>query len=136
MTSRVIHFEIQADDVERAKKFYEKTFGWKIEKNMSKEEGGMMDYWMIKTGEDGTPGINGGMYQRPKDEKIQYFDCTIMVDDIDKAIEAVKMSGGKIRTERTGQEKNELPGVGWFAGGIDTEGNMFGLMQPTDWQPK
>lgn len=136
MTSRVIHFEVQADDVERAKNFYEKAFGWKIESAMKKEEGGMMDYWMIKTGEEDTPGINGGMYQRPADEKIHYFDCTIAVDDIDKAIEAVKKNGGKIRTERTGHEKDELPGVGWFAGAIDTEGNMFGLMQPTGMQPK
>jgi len=44
MDNRVIHFEIQADDTERAKKFYEDALGWKIEKAMSKDEGGMMDY--------------------------------------------------------------------------------------------
>jgi predicted enzyme related to lactoylglutathione lyase len=133
--NRVIHFEVQADDVKRAKEFYQKTFGWKIDQMMKKEDGGM-DYWGLNTGEEGTPGINGGLYERPKDEKIYHYDCTISVDDIDKAISDIKKNGGKIRTEKTGKEKNEIPGVGWFAAAIDTEGNMFGIMQPTGWQPK
>jgi len=66
MTNRVIHFEVQADDLERAKKFYQNVFGWKIEQMMKSEEGGM-DYWGVTTGADGTPGINGGMYKRPTD---------------------------------------------------------------------
>ncbi|HVY73900.1 MAG TPA: VOC family protein [Puia sp.] len=128
--SRVIHFEIQADDVDRAKSFYEKVFGWKIDQMMTAEEGGM-DYWGLKTGPDGTPGINGGLYQRPADNKLYTYDCTLQVDDIDQAIEAVKKNGGKIRGD-----KMEIPGVGWFAGGTDTEGNRFGIMQPTDWEAK
>lgn len=130
MASRVIHFEIQADNVERAKSFYEKTFDWTITQAMKKEEAGM-DYWMIMTGPDGTPGINGGLYPRPDDNKLNTFDCTIQVDDIDKAIEAVKANGGSIRVE-----KSEIPGIGWFAGGVDTEGNIFGIMEPTEWQAK
>lgn len=135
MNSRVIHFEVQADDVKRAKDFYEKTFGWKVEQMMKKEDGGM-DYWGLTTGKEGTPGINGGLYQRPKDEKVYYFDDTIAVDNIDGAIKLVKENGGKIRSEKTGKEKDEIPGVGWFASAIDTEGNHFGIMQPTDWKPK
>lgn len=124
--NRVTHFEIQADDLERAKKFYEKTFGWKTEIWMSKEKGEPMDYIGLITGESG-PGINGGLYMRPDDHKLKTFDCTIEVDDIDKAIEAVRTNGGSIR-----KEKSELEGVGWFAGAIDTEGNIFGLMQPVE----
>lgn len=127
--NRVIHFEIQADDIERAKKFYEDAFDWKIEKVMSSGDG-PMDYWGLKTGEEGSPGINGGLYQRPTDNKIYTYDCTILVDDLDKAIDAVIMNGGTIT-----QEKMEIPKVGWFSGGLDTEGNKFGLMQPTDWKP-
>lgn len=127
MSNPVVHFEIQADDISRAKAFYEKTFGWKVEQMMKKEEGGM-DYWGLTTRPDGTPGINGGLYQRPE-EKLTTFDCTIQVADIDKAIADVKANGGTIR-----QEKGEIPGVGFFAGAIDTEGNRFGLMQPTDWK--
>lgn len=128
--SRVIHFEVQADNIERAKDFYEKTFGWKITKMMDEKDGGM-DYWGLETGPEGTPGINGGMYKRSEDKKIYTYDCTIMVDDLDKSVEAVKKNGGKIT-----REKSEIPGVGWFASGMDTEGNMFGLMQPTNWKPK
>ena len=129
MSNRVINFEIQADDVERAKKFYETALGWNIEKAMSEADGGMMDYWMIDTGTG--PGIGGGMYKRPADEKFYTFDDTIAVEDIDKAVEAVKANGGTIT-----REKSELKGVGWFASAKDTEGNRFGLMQATDWQVK
>jgi hypothetical protein len=130
MNNRVIHFEIQADDVNRAKNFYEKALGWKIDQMMTKEQGGM-DYYGLKTGEDGTPGINGGLYQRPPENKLYTYDCTIQVENLDMAIEAVKKNGGQIRGE-----KMEIPGVGWFAGATDTEGNRFGLMQPTGWQAK
>jgi len=130
MANRVVHFEIQADDVARAKEFYENAFGWEISQMMTAEQGGM-DYWGLKTGPDGTPGINGGLYQRPADHKLYTYDCTIQVEDIDKSIEAVKNSGGQINGE-----KMEIPGVGWFISGTDTEGNKFGLMQATDWQPK
>jgi uncharacterized protein len=125
--NRVIHFEIQADNIERAKGFYEKAFDWKIEKWKGENPG--MDYWMIMTGEG--RGIDGGMYQRPKDDQIFTYDCTIEVEDIDKAVAAVKKNGGTIT-----REKSELPGVGWFVGAKDTEGNRFALMQPVGWQPK
>ncbi len=71
--NRVIHFEIQADDVARASNFYKNVLGWDITQMMKKEEGGM-DYWGIKTGE-GVPGINGGMYQRPAEsDKFYLYD--------------------------------------------------------------
>jgi len=130
MANRVIHFEIQADDVARAKTFYEKALGWEITQMMTAEQGGM-DYWGLKTGSDGTPGINGGLYKRGADNKLFTYDCTVMVDNLDKAIEDVKKYGGTIKGE-----KMEIPGVGWFANGFDTEGNKFGLMQPTEWEAK
>lgn len=130
MNNRVVHFEIQADNIERAKNFYEKALGWKIDQMMKKEEGGM-NYWGISTGE-GSPGINGGLYERSTaEEKFYLYDCTVQVPDLDKAVEAVKANGGMIT-----REKSEIPGVGWFAGAKDTEGNRFGLMQPTDWVAK
>lgn len=125
----VIHFEIQADDPARAKNFYEKAFGWDVNK-YGFEGPSPMDYWVIKTREDGTPGINGGMYKRDE-RKLTTFDCTILVPDIDKAIADVKANGGTISGEKT-----EMKGLGWFARGTDTEGNTFGLMQATEWQAK
>ncbi|MFI5205943.1 MAG: VOC family protein [Candidatus Paceibacterales bacterium] len=131
---RPIHFEIQADDPARAAAFYEKTLGWKITQAMKKEDGGM-DYWMIETGEKGTPGINGGLYQRPAEGEMFYlYDCTIDVADLDAAIKAVKENGGTVSLMK-GEEKSEIPHVGWFASCKDTEGNRFGLMQPTEWKP-
>ena len=130
MAKRVVHFEVQADDINRAKEFYEKVFDWKIDQLMKKEEGGM-NYWGLTTGPDGTTGINGGMYQRTKDNIVNTFDCTITVDNIDESIKAIKDNGGKIL-----REKSEIPNVGWFASCEDTEGNRFGLMQPTGWKPK
>ena len=121
--NRVVHFEIQADNIERASKFYQNVLGWKMDQMMKKEEGGM-DYWGITTGEGGV-GINGGMYQRPAEAESQYhlYDCTVQVEDLDKAIEAVKANGGTIT-----REKGEIPGVGFFAGAKDTEGNRFGMI--------
>ncbi|MDB5266232.1 MAG: Glyoxalase family protein [Parcubacteria group bacterium] len=125
--NRPVHFEIQADNIERAKTFYEKVLGWKIEQMMKKEEGGM-DYWGLDTG-DSTPGINGGLYARAEGtDKLYTYDCTIAVEDVDKAVEAVKANGGTVL-----REKSEIPGVGFFARCKDTEGNLFGLMQPTGW---
>jgi len=128
--NRVVHFEIQADDVARAKSFYEKSFGWKVDQVMKEAEGGM-DYWSLTTGPEGSTGINGGLYQRRPDNKLYTYDCTIQVENIDKAIEAVKKNGGTINGE-----KMEIPGVGWFASAVDTEGNKLGLMQPTEWQAR
>jgi predicted enzyme related to lactoylglutathione lyase len=132
MNNRPIHFEVQADDVERAKKFYENALGWKIEKNSMPGVG--MDYWMVMTGEG--PGISGGLYKRSDAMgKLHSFDCTILVGDIDKVIADIKANGGKIEPWEN-KEKWEMKGLGWFSRARDTEGNIFGLLQATEWQPK
>ena len=132
--NRVVYFEIQADEPSRAKDFYEKAFGWKIEKS---EMDVPMDYWSITTGDKDKPGIDGGLYNRPKEWSSHTYDCTILVEDIDQAIEAVKKAGGKIDKikEAEGAEKIEMKQIGWFARGTDTEGNRFGIMQATEWKP-
>jgi len=119
--NRVVHFDIQADDVERAIKFYKNAFGWEIKK----WEGEGMPYWLIMTGKE-QPGIDGGLMARPKEDKdkMSIFYSTIGVMDIDKAMADVKANGGEII-----MDKMELKGVGWFASAKDTEGNRFSLMQ-------
>src|SRR5213078_3335736 len=57
--ARVIHFEIHAENPDRAVKFYKDLFGWEFTK-----WDGPQPYWLIKTGPDGQPGINGGMVPR------------------------------------------------------------------------
>ncbi len=135
MANRPIHFEVQVDDAERAKKFYENALGWKIDKSTMPGVG--MDYWMIETGPAGTPGINGGLYKRADNpiRKVITFDCTVQVDDIDTVIAAVRENGGTIE-QWQGQDKWEMKGLGWFSRVIDPEGNVFGLLQATDWQAK
>ena len=61
---------------------------------------------------------------------LKSFDCTVLVDDIDKVIAAIKENGGTL-TVKDGQEKWEMPGLGWFANAFDSEGNTFGIMQST-----
>ena len=114
--SRVIHFEIPASDPERASAFYQKVFGWKIEKWP-----GPMEYWLVTTGPEGTPGINGGLM---KNTDVKTTTNTIGVDSVDTAIEAAKHAGGKLVMPKT-----PIPGVGHFAYCEDTEGNLFGVMQ-------
>jgi uncharacterized protein len=128
--NRVVHFDLQVDDINRAQKFYQKVFGWKFKQAMKKEDGGM-DYWLIETGKG--KGIDGGVMQRPNEneDKFYRFSCTIEVADIDVAIKAVKENGGSIE-----MEKSELKGVGFFASVKDTEGNQFALMQSTGQPPK
>jgi predicted enzyme related to lactoylglutathione lyase len=116
--SRVVHFELPVDNLERAQKFYSDVFGWKITKWQ-----GPMDYWMVTSGPDSQPGINGALTRRS--EMNPATSNTIGVESVDKAIEAVTKAGGKIL-----MPKSPIPGIGWFTYCADTEGNIFGLMQP------
>ena len=114
--SRVIHFEIPADNPERAVKFYKDVFGWQI----AKWEG-PMEYWLATTGADG-PGINGGLMRRqfPGQGTVN----TLGVLSVDDALAKIQQSGGKLA-----MPKMAIPGIGWLAYCQDPEGNTFGIMQ-------
>lgn len=116
--SRVVHFEIHVDDPNRASKFYTDVFGWKFNKWE-----GPLDYWLISTGDTGCPGIDGGMMKR-RDPMGNVYN-TIGIESIDKSIEQITKAGGTIVVP-----KMPIPGVGWLAYFKDTEGNIFGVMQP------
>ena len=110
----IVHFEIPADDVARAKKFYADLFGWEI-----KEFPGM-DYWSVTT--TGEKHVDGGMMKRqhPQQPITQYVD----VPNIDEYITKVKKLGGKVVVP-----KMPVPTMGWFAQCLDTENNVFALWQ-------
>ena len=112
---RVVHFEIPADNNERAIKFYSTVFGWKIEQFPPTE------YWIATTGEDNKPGINGAIMPRGKDKCVIN---TIDVPSVDAFIDLIKKNGGKIL-----QPKTTIPGIGYFAYFQDTEGNKLGIME-------
>jgi hypothetical protein len=113
---RVCHFEINADDVERASAFYQNVFGWRIQKWE-----GPFDYWMIMTG-DGEPGIDGGMVKRPQPGATTVN--TICVPSVSEYVEKITASGGSLIMDKTA-----VPGVGYMAYLKDTEGNPFGIME-------
>jgi hypothetical protein len=115
--SRVTHFEIPADDPERAIKFYKTVFGWKIEK-----WDGPIEYWLIMTGSEDQPGIDGGLARREDPET--GIENMIDVKDLDQSVIDVEANGGTIVRPRMA-----VPGVGWVAYILDTEGNIFGLME-------
>ncbi len=114
---RVIHFEIGADDPERATKFYEEVFGWQTAR-----WDGPQSYWLMTTGPDGQPGINGGIMQR--DPRFPATVNTLDVPDVDAYCEKVQASGGRVV-----HPKHPVSGMGWVAYAQDTEGNVFGMMQ-------
>ena len=123
MDHTVVHFEIPADDPERAVRFYRELFGWEI-----KHMGGPMDYWLLETvptDGEGMPirqGVNGGLMRRmmPGQVPVNY----IAVDDVDEFARKAERLGAKVIVP-----KMPVPGMGWFAQLTDTEGNIFAIWQ-------
>lgn len=114
---RVVRFDLAADDPERAAAFYRTVFGWQIVKWE-----GPMDYWLIMTGPEDEPGIDGGLGKRG--DPGQHTTNTIQVDSVDKYVEKVADNGGSVVMPR-----HAIPGVGYMALCTDTEGNTFGIME-------
>ena len=88
-----------------------------------------MEYWLVSTGPDGTPGINGGLMDaaapRPADGAVIAYVCTVDVDDLDDYLAKAAELGAAVALP-----KMPIPGIGWLAYMKDTEGNVFGMMQP------
>lgn len=120
--NRVVHFEIHAENPERAIGFYNGLLGWEFN-----SWGGPMEYWVIKTGEDDQQGINGGLVRRRgliDGQAVIAYVCTVEVASVDQALEKAASLGGTVALA-----KMPIPGVGWLAYVKDTEGNIFGMMQ-------
>jgi len=120
MSSNVSFFAINADDVPRARKFYEAVFRWKF------EPWGPPDFYLIETGGPGA--VPGGLQERRElvaGQKMIGFECTIDVADIDRAIRDAEGNGGRLVSP-----KFHIPTVGTVAYVADTEGNIVGLRQP------
>ena len=125
--SRVLHFEVQADDVERAKAFYAEVFGWTYQ-DYSAVAGST--YWGITTGPGDQPGIDGGLLPRPAaapapQQGTNAYVCTIGVGDYDATERRILAAGGQVALP-----KSALPGMAWQGYYLDPEGNTFGIHQP------
>jgi len=114
---RVVHFEITADDPDRAAAFYKKAFGWDF-----REMGGPFKYLLATTGRTDQPGIDGAIMER-QDHK-QAVINTLGVDSWEASAKAIKDAGGLMLGE-----KHAVPSLGWIAYFKDTEGNIVGIFQ-------
>lgn len=121
MATNISHFAINAEDVARARGFYEAVFGWRF------TAWGPPDFFQIKTGDDSNPGVGGALQRRRElapGVRILGFECSIGVPNVDATAAAVKASGGRVIMEKT-----TIAGVGHLIFFGDTEGNIAGAMQ-------
>jgi predicted enzyme related to lactoylglutathione lyase len=114
------YFEIQADDTERATRFYSEVFGWRF----AKAEGLPVEYWRIET-----DGPRGGLLKRPAktpppEHGTNAFVCSMEVKDFDTTAQKIATLGGIVALP-----KFAVPGVCWQGYFLDTESNVFGIFQ-------
>jgi uncharacterized protein len=125
----VVHFEMPYEDKNRMAGFYTKAFGWKPQM-LGPEMGEYVVVTTCETDEKGRPknpgSINGGLYKKPSDPMGQHPSVVIAVTDIQDALKRVKQAGGKVLGEPM-----DIPGVGLYAGFLDTEGNRVSVLQPS-----
>ena len=119
--ANVTHFEIPADDPERAMAFYGRLLGWTF------HDWGGIGYWLAQTGPDDEFGILGAIMRREapfEGEGVAAYVCTMNVEDLDALLARVPELGGTVVGP-----KRAVEGMGWHAYARDTEGNLFGMMQ-------
>jgi uncharacterized protein len=122
MANSVVHFEMFASDVERARKFYERVFGWTF------EVGGGPDFYLIVTGPDTDPGLRQGLIAKRRGPAVQgplnAYRCTISVISVVESMSAIEAAGGKLRSAVI-----DIPYVGKVVEVADTEDNVFCILQ-------
>ena len=119
---RIVHFEIYADDPDAVRPFFENVFGWKFQKF----EGGPIEYWLVTTGDDKEPGINGGL-TRPREGQSPGTINTIAVGSLDQTMEKIEQRGGNICVP-----KMAIPKIGWLAYAADPAGHVFAIVEPDE----
>ena len=120
MPANLSHFAIECDDVERAKRFYEAVFGWRI------EPWGPPGFYQIFTGTAEQPGALGALQGRREPLSgtgMRGFECTFSVASVKSVIAAVVANGGTVA-----MSEFRIEGVGNVAFFLDTEGNRFAAM--------
>lgn len=113
MANPLLHWELMVGDVDKAKAFYGRVFGWQFDETD-------LEYTMIQTGS--TPG--GGMMKKPETAPTPALNTYFAVDDIDRTLGVVVETGGTVLVPRT-----EIPGIGWFAMFADPDEIPVGIFQ-------
>lgn len=122
MGANLDFFAIHADQLPRARAFYEKVFGWTF------QPWGPPGFFLINTGDDQQPKHCGALQQRHDvvpGERLNGLECTFAVEDIDATAKAIVAQGGSIV-----MPKSEIPTVGWIMKIRDPEGNVLCVKQP------
>ena len=117
----VSHFDVHADDLPRARRFYETVFEWKF------NPWGPPDFFLIATGKEDDPGIHGALTKRRthvEGKPMFGYECTISVANVDETAAAIEANGGQVTLPKTC-----INGVGWIIQFLDTEGNVVCAMQ-------
>jgi len=120
MPNHVSHFAINADDLPRARRFYERVFGWRF------EAWGPPGFYLIQTGAAGE-GILGALQQRRElvpGQRTVGFECTVAVDSADAAAKTAEAAGGAVIMAKT-----IIPTVGELVWLQDPDGNVVGAMK-------
>lgn len=115
MPNKLAHFAIEAQDVLRAKAFYETVFGWTV------EPWGPPDFYQI-TG----AGVHGALQIRsePVGSGRKGFPLTFAVTDLAASTKLIEAAGGAILSEPF-----KIPTVGELVAFADTEANEAIIMQ-------
>jgi len=125
MTTFIAHFAVQADDLDRAQRFYRSAFGWSF------EPWGPPDYFKVRTAPDRSGGVTeGGLGRRPRDGErpaLYAYRCSVSVRSITEARGAIQDAGGRIVSPIV-----ELPEVGKVMEFEDTEGNLVAAVEYVD----
>jgi predicted enzyme related to lactoylglutathione lyase len=117
----VSHFDVHADDLPRARRFYETVFDWKF------NPWGPPDFFLIEMGKEDDPGIHGALAKRREHvagKPMFGYECTISVANVDETAAAIEANGGKVILP-----KSCINGVGWIIQFLDSEGNVVCAMQ-------
>lgn len=118
--NNITYFEIQANEPEKAARFYREVFGWQF----TRATGLPVEYWRIAA-----TGMNGGLLKRPAQTPppecgTNAFTCSMEVADFDATAAKILQQGGQIA-----MPKFAVPGTCWQGYFIDLDGNTFGLVQ-------
>ena len=115
MPNKLAHFAIEADDVNRAKRFYERVFGWSF------EPWGPPDFYLIHDA-----GVHGSLQKRsqPLANGRKGFECSFAVDELDASMKAIEQAGGRLVGP-----PHAIPTVGKLIQFADTEGNEAVIIQ-------